>query len=172
MRLWQPYLRKKVVLEFLAHLSQFSPRCFLCNVSALYTQAFTPALQCTSLPGRQLSIGARRRWIFCIYSMLFLWLLFSQSAPLTNLSALFFIFFFSRPTCCSKWVVCIIVKFFGTSIYYAMVTSYLDKQCIFLTLISVAGKRPHNSCEKKGLGEEKKKNVGLTSVAAAYHNSS
>lgn len=56
-----------------------------------------------------------------------------------------------------------------------MVTSYLDKQCIFLTLISVAGETPHYGCEKKGPGEEreKKKHLwGLTSVAAAYHNSS
>uniref|UniRef100_A0A131YEH4 Uncharacterized protein n=1 Tax=Rhipicephalus appendiculatus TaxID=34631 RepID=A0A131YEH4_RHIAP len=56
-----------------------------------------------------------------------------------------------------------------------MVTSYLDKQCIFLTLISVAGERPLYGCEKKGPGgerEEKKYMWGLTSVATAYHNSS
>lgn len=37
-----------------------------------------------------------------------------------------------------------------------MITSYLDKQCIFLTLISVAGKAALQLRKKKELGGEKK----------------
>lgn len=38
-----------------------------------------------------------------------------------------------------------------------MVTSYLDKQCIFLTLIGVAEETPHYGCEKKDREERERK---------------
>lgn len=45
-----------------------------------------------------------------------------------------------------------------------MVTSYLDKQCIFLTLIGVAGETPHYGCEKKNREERERKKKNTCEV--------
>lgn len=50
-----------------------------------------------------------------------------------------------------------------------MITSYLDKQCIFLTLINVAGKSAHNGAKKKRKNDGK---IMDSLSVAVYHNTS